>query len=287
MNVRDLSSASLWRSGNKGYPDKIHTCGSGLRLLHHTIRFPKLNGKKMLFVADIHLRKASTYSLSVAGKKLRWSGAAYLEEILNEIFAEVNPDYFIFGGDLVAESVWMKEAFRLFTDIPCPVKIAIPGNWDIRRRRWMPHQIWQDNYKHAGFHYLVNKELPCNGIVFYGLDDYKIGNPAYHGEFNHLSDTDFHCVLSHNPDSIPRRFHEKDFDHIDLILCGHTHGGQLRLPFFGALKTSSRFGKKFEYGRYINRNGKTEMLVTSGIGATFIPIRFLCPPEAIVIEFIS
>ncbi len=69
---------------------------------------------------------------------------------------------------------------------------------------------------------------------------------------------------------------------IDLYPCGHTHGGQIRLPFYGALATSSRWGKRYEHGRY--REGRTTLYVSRGLGVEGLGApraRFLAPPEII------
>jgi predicted MPP superfamily phosphohydrolase len=67
---------------------------------------------------------------------------------------------------------------------------------------------------------------------------------------------------------------------VDLYLCGHTHGGQVRLPLVGALITSSQLGKRFEMGHH--RIGRTRLYVSRGIGLEGMGaprVRFLCPPE--------
>jgi hypothetical protein len=67
---------------------------------------------------------------------------------------------------------------------------------------------------------------------------------------------------------------------VDLYLCGHTHGGQVRLPLVGALVTSSQLGKRFEVGHH--RIGPTRLYVSRGIGLEGMGaprVRFLCPPE--------
>ncbi len=72
---------------------------------------------------------------------------------------------------------------------------------------------------------------------------------------------------------------------IDLYLAGHTHGGQVRLPIWGALVTSSAYGKRFEAGRY--QLGKTTLYVSRGIGLEGLRlprVRFLCPPEIVSIQ---
>ena len=67
-------------------------------------------------------------------------------------------------------------------------------------------------------------------------------------------------LLYHAPDLMPQAA-----DHaIDLYLCGHTHGGQVRLPGHGAILTSSQYGKRYEMGHY--SKGQTHMYVSRGVG---------------------
>ena len=77
-------------------------------------------------------------------------------------------------------------------------------------------------------------------------------------------------------------------ENVDYYFCGHTHGGQVRIPFYGAFFTLSRYGKRFEMGLYKIRN--TTMYVTRGIGlegATPIKLRFNCPPEIVVYDIMK
>jgi len=83
-------------------------------------------------------------------------------------------------------------------------------------------------------------------------------------------------LLYHTPDLMPAAAQIG----VDLYLAGHTHGGQLRLPKYGALVTASRFGKRFEMGCY--EQDKTTLYVNRGVGleGKGAPrARFLCPPE--------
>lgn len=89
----------------------------------------------------------------------------------------------------------------------------------------------------------------------------------------------FTVVLYHSPDLMPEMV---EFS-VDLYLAGHTHGGQIRLPFFGALVTSSEYGKRYEMGLY--REGETHLYVARGLGmeGKGAPrARFLCPPEIVL-----
>lgn len=91
----------------------------------------------------------------------------------------------------------------------------------------------------------------------------------------------YKLLLYHTPDLAEAA----DENGIDLYLAGHTHGGQIRLPFYGALVTFSAYGKKYEMGRYTL--GKTTLYVSRGLGmeGSGAPrARFLCPPEIVVVD---
>jgi predicted MPP superfamily phosphohydrolase len=83
-------------------------------------------------------------------------------------------------------------------------------------------------------------------------------------------------LLYHAPDLLP----EAAQHGIELYLCGHTHGGQVRLPLIGAIWTSSHYGKRYEMGHYVQN--RTNMYVSRGVGLEGLSaprVRFLSPPE--------
>lgn len=97
----------------------------------------------------------------------------------------------------------------------------------------------------------------------------------------HGDPNDFTILLYHTPDLAPVAAEQG----VDLQLSGHTHGGQIRVPLFGALFTSSLYGKRFEAGRY--QLGALTLYVSRGLGleGKGAPrARFLCPPEMILWE---
>jgi len=83
-------------------------------------------------------------------------------------------------------------------------------------------------------------------------------------------------LLTHTPDVFPDVPRD-----VGLTLAGHTHGGQVDLPFLGRLIVPSRFGQRFAYG-LVEEAGR-RLYVTSGIGTAIIPVRFRVPPEIAVI----
>ena len=93
-------------------------------------------------------------------------------------------------------------------------------------------------------------------------------------------EAEFTLLLYHSPDIMP----DAAARGVDLVLAGHTHGGQIRLPLYGAVLTSSVYGKRYEMGRY--QEGQTVMYVSRGLGMEGLSaprVRFLCPPEVVMV----
>ncbi|MGI4789634.1 MAG: metallophosphoesterase [Janthinobacterium lividum] len=98
----------------------------------------------------------------------------------------------------------------------------------------------------------------------------------------------FTLLLMHSPDSIA----EAVLRGVDVVLSGHTHGGQIRLPWYGALYTHSLLGRRMSDGYYSRRRlrhaigirpGRTQLYVTRGIGISGLALRFLTRPELTII----
>lgn len=87
----------------------------------------------------------------------------------------------------------------------------------------------------------------------------------------------FTVLMAHSPD-LYREAADMD---VDLYLCGHTHGGQVRLPGIGAVRSNARVSRKYTYGswRYRQMQGYT----SGGIGCSSLPVRLNCPPEVVLI----
>lgn len=84
-------------------------------------------------------------------------------------------------------------------------------------------------------------------------------------------------LLAHEPDIFPQVS-----ERIALTLCGHTHGGQVRFPFYGAAVVPSRYGQRYAYGHVVEAN--RHLVVSGGLGCTFLPVRFGVPPEIVLVE---
>jgi len=83
-------------------------------------------------------------------------------------------------------------------------------------------------------------------------------------------------LLYHSPELMPQAIEHN----IDLYLCGHTHGGQVRLPLLGPILTSSQLGRRYVMGHY--HQGRTHLYVSRGVGLEGLSaprVRLLAPPE--------
>lgn len=114
-------------------------------------------------------------------------------------------------------------------------------------------------------------------LVIGGAGDYWEDQVNIDQAFAHGTDNTCRILLSHNPDSIDTGFRTK----ISLALCGHTHGGQVRIPFFGApiLPVNNK-----RYSSGIIATNKTKLFISRGIGWAIYPIRFNCYPEIAVLH---
>ncbi|NIA30712.1 MAG: hypothetical protein GWP06_12470 [Actinobacteria bacterium] len=111
--------------------------------------------------------------------------------------------------------------------------------------------------------------------------DYNYSYEAIPVLMRDVPDSCYSILLAHSPDYV--KF--ADPCHVDLVLSGHTHGGQIRLPFIGPLVVRIALGRKYAQG--LHRFGDTNLYVTRGIGTALVPVRFLCPPEITLIKLRS
>ena len=196
---------------------------------------------------------------------------------------ELEPDYIVFGGDLVVYFTAMLKAKAFFKSLPAQSeKLAILGNWEYSKI-WFPENAWRKFFSSVGFKLLVNSEFEDDSIFFYGVDDLRRGKPSAPEVTPDSKDVVF---LAHSPDAYIDISNNKVLEHTDLVLSGHTHGGQIRLPFIGALLTSSRYFLKFDYGHFSNVQSKSNLIVSSGLGCSSIPVRFNCQRELVLIDFV-
>lgn len=225
-----------------------------------------LKGLKFVFVSDFHIKFY---------EKNR------LKKILDMINSE-NPDLVLSTGDFFS-------GYRNISTMSLD-KIAYElGNIKTRYGFYTSlgnHDYYRDNNKvtqtlsNYGIMTLSNNntfvQTEDKGFFIAGVEDLKTGRPDVKKALKGINGAVI--LLTHSPDVF-----EDVPDSVNLTLAGHLHGGQVRIPFIGAIFCPSKFGTKYACG-YFEENNK-KMYVTTGIGTSKLPIRFLCIPEIVVIDF--
>ncbi|MDD3885493.1 MAG: hypothetical protein PHI35_01330 [Victivallaceae bacterium] len=226
-------------------------------------------GKRLLFISDVHYRGGVADQRRV--------------EAIKRLAGAFEPDMLLLGGDLLGDAVdlgalpAMLEVFRTLA----PVSLAVQGNW-ARGKEWIRTDCWRDLLESHGITFLCNSGWSDDAMFVYGVDDLLNGAPRLPA--NWRSDR-FNLLLSHRPDTVISLDSGGGLDGVSLALCGHTHGGQVRLPLIGPIFASSMYGCKLAYGMFV-REGGMRMIVSSGISNLSMPLRFNCRREVLAITLV-
>jgi predicted MPP superfamily phosphohydrolase len=246
---------------------------SWLETTRLTLRSPRLptsfDGMRIVHISDLHF--GHHFDLS------------QLDVIIGRVEA-LKPDLLCFTGDLIDDQLSITEAKsiarRLQQCNPPLGKFAVLGNHDYFGDVALVKQALSD----GGFHVLINQVYPLvkgtDTLYLSGLDDHMEGQPDLEAVLAQLPNDPhaFHLLLAHEPDSAATHRTAP----IDLQLSGHSHGGQIRLPFLGAPITPPG-GRRYPAGLY-RLNERFALYTNRGIGTTILPLRFLCRPEITVLE---
>lgn len=199
-------------------------------------------------------------------------------KVVEKIKAQ-KPDILLFTGDLYENYAMYGEETRVVQALASIEaqygKYAVWGNRDygggaVRR--------YKDIMEECGITLLENegKEIITKDkkiIYLAGLDDYLLGMQKIEGAAAKIKeDQDYRILMTHEPD-VADQYCEYGFD---LIVAGHSHGGQVYIPFTEGITTS--MARKYVKGFYELSNG-TKLYVNPGIGTSRFPVRFLVPPE--------
>lgn len=200
------------------------------------------------------------------------------EQQFQKVIDTVNkekPDAVLFLGDLFDEynsyTGDIQTVIRDLSQLEAGTKLAVMGNHDVGGGA---ESVYQKMMKEAGFSVLRNQAVEDGQINFIGAED----SMFYHPETAQLlRDDRYNMVISHEPD------YAKQAGKFGLLVAGHTHGGQIALPFYGAL-VKVPGGKTYTAGLYETENGK--VYVNRGIGTTHWPLRFFARPEITIFHFL-
>jgi predicted MPP superfamily phosphohydrolase len=203
---------------------------------------------------------------------------------LARVIAKVNrlgPDIVLLAGDFISTKgaatrhYSLAEAIRPFAAIRASRGVvAVLGNHD----HWANAAVAQRELRRAGVIVLDNAAVRLGPVTLGGVDDdftHHADVAAMAGRMNSLGGIP--VLLSHSPDV----FADAP-DWIGLVLAGHTHCGQIVLPWLGPIATASRYGRRYLCG--VIRSGHRTMIITAGIGTSVIPFRLGARPDLWVID---
>lgn len=240
-----------------------------LKITEYMLQEEDLKGLKIVFAGDLHIKPNQEKRLA---------------EIIERINAQ-NPDIILFAGDFAAGhkkgstlpfDIYAKHLKNLSAKYGV---YSVMGNHDY----WAGYDSVKNMLETVGIKVLANNNTQLtlsNGkkLNIAGVEDLQMGIPdvkkALIGTENNLT-----IFLTHSPDI----FVEVPKSNVALTLAGHVHGGQIRLPFVGAIIIPSKYGNKYSQG--LIEENERKMIVTRGIGTSILPVRFNCPPEIVVINF--
>lgn len=219
---------------------------------------------KILLISDTH----------VAGPDMPPVRLARIVGDLNRL----KPDLVLIAGDLVSEK---RTATHIYTaaEVVAPLGglraplgvIVAPGNHD----HWFRPDALRGELEKRGIRVLQNQAVKLGPLVVGGVDDDYSDHddvPATLAAMGRLG-PGVPLLLTHSPDIVP------DLPRpVAAVFAGHTHCGQIRFPFIGALTYVSRYGDRFACGDIDDKGQR--VFVGAGLGTSLLPLRFNTPPDA-------
>jgi len=238
-----------------------------LTVEHHQIhlqRLPReLDGFRIVQLSDIH------HSPFTSREQI---------ERAVETANSLQPDIVALTGDYVSkERAYAAPCAELLSGLRARHGVyAVLGNHD----HWTDAALITDLFRAEGITVLVNQGMRFenNGAAFWlaGVDDTMVGLEDLPLALAGSSDNEFKLLLAHNPIILRRAARAG----VDLVLSGHTHGGQVRLR--SERNTAGRPRRRLLKG--LARQGETQIYITRGLGTVVLPVRFGCPPEVSLLE---
>ncbi len=230
-------------------------------------------------VRDLHLPAPMAPTSVILLSDSHVAGPDMPPERLARIVTQVNalkPDLVLLAGDYVSDKGVATRHYPTDAAIapfaalrPRLGTIAVLGNHDYERGATDMRRA----LRAAGVTILANNAVRAGPLAIGGLDDPTTDHadlPATLAALRRIGG--FPLLLSHNPDPF-----KKLSGRVALMLAGHTHCGQVRLPILGALTYGSNYGTR--YGCGIVRERGRVMVVGAGLGTSELPIRFGTPPD--------
>lgn len=233
---------------------------------------PSFDGLRIAHISDLHYRNQG--------------GIGEVERLLERVLAK-QPDIICLTGDAVDRRLDNRtcesEFVRVLSRFRAPLgQYAVLGNHDYSRGEDLATRLLHE----AGFDVLTNtnRVLEARGakLALAGIDDALDGSPDLNQALAGIPSGTCCVLLAHEPDVADWTLgHE-----VDIQLSGHSHGGQMRVPFIGPVLLP-QLGEKYPDGKYILSRQASDaplhtpltLYTSRGSGTSLLPLRFYCPPE--------
>ncbi|HVR61268.1 MAG TPA: metallophosphoesterase [Polyangia bacterium] len=231
--------------------------------VRHDLALGRAGGRpalRLAFVSDLHI------------------GPLTPPRLLDAAFAQLDAfaaDVLVLGGDYVFLEATAKSAERLrglVARVAAPIKIAVMGNHDL----WTDDALLERALAGGGARVVVNDAVrlppPHDDVALVCVDEPWTGQPDGARAFGRAGDAPVRIAVAHAPEAIP---------HVagrgaQLMLCGHTHGGQVALPS-GPVVVYGPMGRRFPFG--LREVAGMKLFVSRGLGNVDLPLRAYASPD--------
>lgn len=228
---------------------------SWIEVTHLQVNAPITGRLKIAQLSDLHTR-----------------GMNRVERRLIDLLAQERPDLIVITGDSIADEGTYEDVYELYDRLHAPLGVyLVNGNWE----HWRPPPSGNRLPSHVKILHNTSQKIRDH-LFLVGLDDAVTGVPDLAHAIRGIPPQSFRIGLFHSP-----VFFDESSDQFQVALAGHTHGGQIRLPFFGPLWLPPGSGA-YVQGWY--SRGSSRLYVSRGIGTSVLPLRLLCRPELVIVE---
>lgn len=206
----------------------------------------------------------------------------HLMEVV-EIVNQLEPDLVVLTGDYITHTVaYIDPCAECLSKLNATYGVyAVLGNHDV----WVNARAVTRSFEKHHIQVLtnVNTAITVGGSHLWlcGIGDMMMNYHNLPAALKGTTGNETRILLSHNPEIIEAA----SYASIDLVLSGHTHGGQFRLPVIGAPMAYTRFGR--QYARGLAAMKETQIYVNRGLGTVVVPVRIKCPPEITLLRLAS